>query len=131
MLQEGILGNKRSKEEELRTMAEIHKILPTRDDDEIMELLGLANSTYYRYKSKIYKEARKISKQICKESVEHRALLTKKSLELCIKVNQEIAIDPKQPAKDRIEASEVMVQAEEELLMLIKDGPNLTNLTNN
>jgi hypothetical protein len=127
MLQEGIRGNKRSREEELRIMSDIQKLLPQKNDDEIMGLLGLANSTYYRYKSKIYKEEKKIWKQVCKESLEHRALQIKKSLELCIKVNQEIALDPKQSAKDRIEASQIMVEAEEEMFLLLKDGPNLTN----
>mgnify|MGYP003578528713 CR=1 FL=1 len=44
---------------------------------------------------------------------------------MCFKVNQEIALDVIQPAKDRIEVSSLMVVAQEELLLLIKDGPSL------
>jgi hypothetical protein len=68
MLQKGIRGNKRSKEEELRIMSDIQKLLPQKNDDEIMDLLALPNSTYYRYKAKVYKEAKKLWKKVCQES---------------------------------------------------------------
>lgn len=126
MLQDGVRGNRRSKEEELRIKTEIHKLLPMKDDDEIMDILGLPNSTYYRYKSKIHREARKIWKRACKESLEYRALQVKKSLELCIKVNQEIALDTAEPPKDRIVASQVIVDAHLDLFRLILDGPDVT-----
>jgi hypothetical protein len=88
-----------------------------------MNTLGIPNSTYYRYKSKIYKEAKTLWKQVCIESLEYRALEIKKSLDLCIKVNEEIAIDPNQPAKDRIEASQLMVDAQIDIFRLLKEGP--------
>jgi hypothetical protein len=125
MLQKGIRGNKRSKEEELRIMADIQKLLPQKNDDEIMHLLGLPNSTYYRYKVKVYKEAKKIWKKVCQESLEHRALLIKKTLDLCISINEEIATDPNQPPKDRIQASQVMVDAQAEMLDILRDGQKL------
>ncbi len=53
-----------------------------------MSTLGLPNSTYYRYKSKIYKESKKIWNDICTKSLEHRALALKKKLELSVKVNE-------------------------------------------
>jgi hypothetical protein len=87
--------------------------------------LGLPNSTYYRYKGKVYKEAKKIWKKVCQEPLEHRALLIKKTLDLCIKINEEIASDPKQPARDRIQASYFMVEAQEEMLELLREGQKL------
>jgi len=60
MLQEGIRGNKKSREEELQLMSDIQTLIPQKNDDEIMEILHIPNPTYYRYKSKIYKEAKKI-----------------------------------------------------------------------
>lgn len=48
---------------------------------EIIDTLGMPNSTYYRYKYKIYKEAKKLWNQVCTESLEYRALLIKKSFE--------------------------------------------------
>jgi hypothetical protein len=127
MLQEGVRGNKRSKEEELRIMSDILKLLPQKNDDEIMDILGLPNSTYYRYKTKVYKEAKNIWKNVCQESLEHRALLIKKTLDLCIRINEEIAKDPSQPAKDRIQASQFMVEAQTEMLQLLRDGQELIN----
>lgn len=125
MLQQGVRGNKRSKEEEVRIMSDIQKLLPNKNDDEIMDILGLPNSTYYRYKTKVYKEAKKIWKKVCQESLEHRALLIKKTLDLCIRINEEIAKDPNQPAKDRIQASQFMVDAQAEMLELLREGQKL------
>ncbi len=120
-------GNKRSKEEEMRIMNDISDLLPKHNDCKIMNTLGIPNSTYYRYKSKIYKEAKKLWEQVCIESMEYRALEIKKSLVLCIKVNEEIAIDPNQPAKDRIEASQLMVDAQIDILKLLREGPAIMN----
>jgi hypothetical protein len=52
---------------------------------EVMNTLGIPNWTFYRYKTKIYKQSRKIWEQICKESLEYKALQTKKSLDFCIR----------------------------------------------
>lgn len=128
MLQEGVRGNRRSKDEELRIISDIQKLLPDKDDYEIMDLLALPNSTYYRYKSKIYREARKIWKRVTKESLEYRALMIKKALEVSIRVNEQIALDPKQLAKDRIEASQILVEAEEDMFLLFRDGPELIKI---
>jgi hypothetical protein len=53
-------GNKRSKINQLRIMTEIKKLLLDKDDYEIMKILGIPNSTYYRYKSLIYQEDREL-----------------------------------------------------------------------
>jgi hypothetical protein len=74
-MKQAIRGVKRSKEEEIRIMKDIFDLLPKHDDYEIMDTLGIPNSTYYRYKSKIYKEAKKMWKQVCIESLEYRAVV--------------------------------------------------------
>ncbi len=63
--------------------------------------------------------------QLCTESLEYRALLVKNGLQLSTKVNEEIATDPHQPAKYRIDASKVMVEAQIHLFNILKEGPSL------
>ncbi len=77
-------GDKRSKEDQLIIMTDIQDLLPNHNDIEIMNTLHLPSSTYYRYKSKIYKEAKKLWNQICIESLEYRALELKKSLDCAV-----------------------------------------------
>jgi hypothetical protein len=55
MLPEGVRGNKRRKEDQFKMMKEIRKRLPTKKDHEIMNILGIPNSTFYRYKSLIHR----------------------------------------------------------------------------
>jgi ACT domain-containing protein len=105
LIEQGIRGNKRSKINQLKIMTEIRKLLPDRVDYEIMKILGIPNSTYYRYKSQIYQQDTELWNQIAKESLESRALKIMKSLELCIAVNTEIATDKQQDPKSRIEAN--------------------------
>ena len=116
-------GNKRSKEDQLRIMTDIHDLMPKHTDLEIMSTLHLPCSTYYRYKSKIYKESKKLWNEICTDSLEHRALELKKKLDLCTRVNEEIATDPNQSAQDRMEAAELMANAQLNILKLLKEGP--------
>ena len=121
-------GDKRSREDGLRIMTDIQDLLPKNNDLEIMSTLGLPTSTYYRYKSKIYKEAKKLWNQICIESLEYRALELKKSLELSFKVNEEIATDPTQSAQNRMQAAELMANAQLNILKLLKEGPEYMKL---
>lgn len=120
-----VRGNKKAKEEQLRIMTDIVNLSHKHDDCEIMNTLGIPNATYYRYKSKIYKQSKKLWEQVCKESLELRALQIKKSLDLCIKINEEIALDQNQHAKDRMEASQLIVDAQITIFRLLKDGPDV------
>jgi hypothetical protein len=121
-------GNKRSKEDQLRIMTDIQDLMPKHTDLEIISTLHLPCSTYYRYKSKIYKESKKLWNEICTESLEYRALEIKKSLDLSIKVNEQIATDQNQSAQDRMEAAQLMVNAQLNILKLLKEGPVFLNL---
>lgn len=92
-------------------MTEIKKLISDKDDYEIMKTLGIPNSTYYRYKSQMYQQDRELWNQIAKESLESRALKTMRALQLCIKVNTEIATNKELDPKTRIEASVKVVDA--------------------
>ena len=111
LIEQGIRGNKRSKINQLRIMTEIKKLLSDKDDYEIMKILGISNSTYYRYKSQINREDRELWNQIAKESLESRARKDNEKFTLCIAVNTEIATDKQQDPKARIEASIKVVDA--------------------
>src|SRR6266540_7301624 len=121
-------GDKRSRQDQLRIMTDIHDLMPKHTDVEIMSTLHLPTSTYYRYKSRIYKESKKLWNELCIESLEFRALELKKSLELSVKVNKEIATDPNQSAQDRMEAAGLMANAQVNILKLLKEGPKYMKL---
>jgi hypothetical protein len=123
LIKKDIRGNKRSKINQLRIMTEIKKLLSDKDDYEIMKILGIPNSTYYRYKSQIYQQERELWNQIAKESLESRAVKIMKSLELCIAVNTEIATDKQLDPKDRIEASIKLVDANIMAYNILENGP--------
>ena len=64
-----------------------------------------------------------------KESLEYRALHMINSINLALKVNQEIAIDPNQPAKERLEAAQLIVDQQINLIRLLKEGPEFIRST--
>jgi ACT domain-containing protein len=125
LIEQGIRGNKRSKINQLPIMTEIKKLLSDKDDYEIMKILGIPNSTYYRYKSQIYEQDRELWNQIAKESLESRAIKIMRSLEWCIIVNTEIATDKQLDARARIEASIKVVDANIMVYNLLENGPSV------
>jgi ACT domain-containing protein len=123
LIEQDIRGNKRSKINQLGILTEIKKLLSDKDDYEIMKILGIPNSTYYRYKSQIYQEDRELWNQIAKESLESRALKVMKALQVCIQVNTEIAKNKEQDPKARIEASIKIVDANIMAYNVLENGP--------
>ena len=125
-------GNRKSKEEGVRMMTDILALSDKQDDLEIMITLNLPKSTFYRYKRRIFKESKKMWEQTCKESLEYRALQLKKTLEFCLKVNQDIASDSNQDAKDRIDALNEMLNAQVNYLRFLRDASEfITNPSTN
>ena len=57
-----------------------------------------------------------------------RAIELKKSLELSVKVNEEIATDRNQSAQDRMVAGQLMANAQLNILKLLKEGPKYMKL---
>ena len=85
----------------------------------------MGTETYYRYKKQILTDAKQLWNQTVSEELEYRALKLKDYLQLSTKVNEDIALDREQPAKDRIEASEKMVNAQLKIYLILRDGPSL------
>lgn len=124
MFPEGVRGNKRRKEDQLRLMKEIRKLLSIKNDYEIIKILGIPNSTFYRYKSIIYKEDKELWSKIIIEPLESRALKIYEILEECYRINKKIASNEKAKPMDRIKASKRMVNAQYNILRLLKMGPD-------
>jgi hypothetical protein len=124
MFPEGVRGNKRRKEDQLKIINQIRKLLPIKNDYEIMKILGIPNSTFYRYKSRIYKEDKELLSKIMIEPLESRMLTIMKSLEDSSRISRQIMLDDKIKPMDRIKASKRMVNAQYNILRLLKMGPN-------
>jgi hypothetical protein len=94
-------------------------------DSQIMESLQIPHRTYYRYKGKIIDQDKEEWAEVVKESLESRALKIKQTLEWSYVLNKKIAEDQTARAKDRIEASRVMVENQVNIWHLLKRGPRL------
>jgi ACT domain-containing protein len=121
---EGVRGNKRRKVDQLRLMNEVRKLLPIKMDYEIMKKLRIPNSTFYRYKSKIYKEDKELWSKVMIEPLESRALKIYQNLEESYRINRQIALNENAKPMDRIKASKGMVNAQYNILKLLKVGPD-------
>lgn len=97
-----------------------------KNDQEIIQALGLTRRSFYRRKNKIFKDDKEIWDQVIFESLEHRALEVKKALEFCIKINKEIAQDHSNAARDRTDATKTLAEAQIALWHLVVDGPRTT-----
>jgi ACT domain-containing protein len=124
MFPQGVRGNKRRKEDQLRLMNEVRKLLPNKMDYEIMKILGIPNSTFYRYKSRIYKEDKELLSKIMIEPLESRMLMIMRTLEESYRIFRQIMLDEKAKPMDRLKASKRMVNAQYNILRLLKMGPN-------
>jgi hypothetical protein len=114
-------GDRRSETEELRLKNEILNLLDSRTDLEIMDILKMPITTYYRYKSNLYQEQREIWQQTYREGIELRIMHTINSLNLALRTNKEIILDKTQSAKDRMEACDKLVENQMKYLDLISD----------
>jgi hypothetical protein len=106
-------------------MNHIRKLLEDSNntDTKIMQQLKIPERTYYDYKARIYAIDRELWNQQALESLESRALKIMRSLELCIKVNTEIATNTRQDPKARIDASTKVVDANIMAYNLLENGP--------
>jgi len=95
MLPEGVRGNKRRKEDQLKIMNEIRKYLTIKNDYEIMKILGIPNSTFYRYKSRFYKEDKELLSKLMLEPLESRMLMIMRALEDSTRIFRQIMRDEK------------------------------------
>jgi len=124
MFPEGVRGNKRRKEDQFKLMKEIRKDLSTKNDYEIMKTLGIPSSTFYRYKSIIYKEDKELWSKVIIEPLESRALRIYETLEESFRISKKIADNENNKPMDRIRASKKMVNDQYNILKLLKMGPD-------
>ena len=124
MLPEGVRGDKRRKEDQFKLMKEIRELLPIKKDYEIMKILEIPSSTFYRYKSNIDKENKDFWSQVMLESIESRAYRLYETLEESYRISRAIALDETARPMDRMRASKKMVNAQYSILNLLTKGPN-------
>lgn len=124
MIPEGVRGNKRRKEDQLKLMKEVRTLLPLKNDGEIMKILRIPNSTFYRYKSLIYKEDKELWSKAMFEPLESRALTIYNILHESFRINKKIADNENNKPRDRMKACKGMVNNQYNILYLLKMGPN-------
>ncbi|MDP9306055.1 MAG: hypothetical protein M3O68_06915 [Thermoproteota archaeon] len=124
MLPEGVRGTKSRKEGQFKLMKQVRSLLPLKKDREIMKILRIPNATFYRYKSKIYKEDKEFWSKVMLESIESRAYRLYETLEESFRISRAIALDETARPMDRMRASKKMVNAQYNILNLLTKGPN-------
>lgn len=124
MIPEGVRGNKKRKEDQFKLMKEVRQLLPVKKDYEIMRILKIPNSTYYRYKSEIYKEDRELWSKAMLEPLESRALTIYHVLQDSIRICKQIADNENIKPMERLKACKRMVNDQYNILYLLKLGPN-------
>ena len=124
MIPEGVRGNKKRKEDQFKLIKEIRTLLPIRNDREIMKILRIPNSTFYRYKSLIYKEDKELWSAAMFEPLESRALTIYNILHYSFRINKKIADNENTKPMERIKACKRMVNDQYNILHLLKEGPN-------
>ena len=104
MIPKGVKGNKRRKEDQFKLMKEIRTLLTLKNDREIMTILRIPNSTFYRYKSLILKEDKELQSAAMFEPLESRALMIYNILHESFRVSKKIADNENNKPMDRIKA---------------------------
>jgi hypothetical protein len=92
-------------------------------DTQIINELKMPVQTFYSYKKRIQKQDAQIWEKVHLDSAKYRATKLIQSLEECFYINRQIAINEKEQAKDRIEASRTMCEAAANIFKLVNEGP--------
>ena len=126
MIPEGVRGNKKRKEDRFKLMKDIRALLALKNDREIMKILRIPNSTFYRYKTLIYKEDKELWSNAMFEPIESRALTIYNILQESFRISKKIADNENNKPMDRIRACKKMVNDQYNILYLLRMGPNST-----
>ena len=94
----------------------------------IMTTLKLPQRTFYRYMDKIYQEDRIELAKKNRETLATHILFLRQRLLQSIKNCQNIALDPKVSAKDRIEAERLKLEASIAIAKLEVEGTTITQV---
>ena len=117
---------RRSRQVMLAELNEIRRMVADRKrDPEIAAALNISQRGLYKLKERIYQQDKEEWDSKARESLESRALKIIETLEDCYHINKAIAENPDKQDKDRIEASQVMVQAQINMFQLLKQGPTI------
>jgi len=120
-------GDKRSATDQVQMRTDILSLLPNKGDMEIMQILKIPETTFYRYKNIIYEEAKEIWQQTARVALEYQALQVISSAKEYIKVNTAIANDTTVEPKERRESSKAVVDANIMIFNVLEYGPKLNN----
>jgi hypothetical protein len=94
----------------------------------IMSTLNIPQRTFYRYMDKIYQEDRIELAKKNKQTLATHILLLRERLMQSIKNCQNIALDPKVSAKDRIEAERLKLETSIAIVKLEVEGTTITQV---
>jgi len=125
LIPDGVRGNKRSRSDILLLQIKIRNLLKRYSDREIMKLLDLPRSTYYRYKDTIWRQDKQILYELTKDEVYSQLLYTKGSLERSYSVAMKIAEDEKSKPLDRLKACKVANDLRLAIVRLLVKGPGI------
>jgi hypothetical protein len=104
----------------------VRKLIAERKhESEMAEQLGLKERQIRRLKATIYEQDREQWANAAKESLESRALKIIEALHECYDFNRNLMLDQTEQARDRIEASQIMIQAQINIFQLLKQGPTI------
>jgi hypothetical protein len=121
----GIRGNKKSRSDMLALQARIRNLLRHYSDGEIMKLLGIPRSTFYRYKDTICRQDKEMLYELTKDEIYGQLLFTKESLEKSYSVAMNIAQDLKNKPLDRLKACEFANDVRLTVIRLLVEGPGI------
>jgi hypothetical protein len=94
----------------------------------IMSTLNIPQRTFYRYMDKIYQEDRIELAKKNKQTLATHILFLRERLMQSIRNCQNIALDPKVSAKDRIEAERLKLEASIAIVKLEVEGTTITQV---
>jgi hypothetical protein len=113
-----------------QVQAETEHIRKLMEDDglpdyKIIQLLKIPRRTFYFYKNRIIKDDERLWRNISYtvDSRKRRAMLLLDTLQNCYYINKQIAENPKEDSRTRIEASKTMSIAQRHMYQLINEGP--------
>jgi hypothetical protein len=92
-------------------------------DPQIIKKLNIPRRTYYRYKSRILKEDKKLLENRASDELAHRVKQVENSLEFAISINKQIA-EKSDNDLAKIQATTMIIKAHMGLLKLLQNGPN-------
>jgi ACT domain-containing protein len=109
----------------LALQIKIRNLLKRYTDGEIINLLGIPRSTYYRHKDIICNQDKQILYELTKDEIYGQLLYTKESLEKSYSVAMKIAEDENSKPLIRLKACEFANDMRSAIIRLLVEGPRI------